>query len=471
MNYYFMFEPKIIKRMRNMEVVLGEAVKSVHNPLFAEEYFADPPKPWEVRYGNGYPNVCYDEKIRKYRCYYTVVIKDRESVENPPNRRRGRDYVPKGRVLTAAAYAESDDGLQWRKPELGLVEFGGDTRNNLIRAYAHGAGVMLDRKERDPGRRFKLLARDDRDGSLFAAFSEDGICFTENIPLEMSEKLPGDTHNFVFYDEKHQEYALITRMYEDGIRVVVRCRSVDFINWSRPEIIFRGGYLSDQMYAMPVFMRDGAYFGLVSVFHGADRDDPAFDKVECELAFSRGGNSFSRIKPNRGFIPRGKGEYPDGEYDCGCIFASAPIEKDGKYLFYYMGGNGHHTNFCETGLNLAVMDRNRIAGMTAADRGEEGLILTYPFLFGGGEISLTADVEPGGYIKAAMLTPDGRREIDGFTFEDCSEICSGGDSIRLTWKGRPVPEPYEDYVLSFRIRRAVLYQIGGELTVRTPHRF
>jgi len=29
-------------------------------------------------------------------------------------------------------YAESDDGINWRRPELGLVEFDGSTRNNIL---------------------------------------------------------------------------------------------------------------------------------------------------------------------------------------------------------------------------------------------------------------------------------------------------------------------------------------------------
>ena len=52
-------------------------------------------------------------------------------------------------------YAESEDGLHWRKPELGLIEFNGNTRNNLVQRGAHGAGVFFDPTDADPARRYQ----------------------------------------------------------------------------------------------------------------------------------------------------------------------------------------------------------------------------------------------------------------------------------------------------------------------------
>ena len=40
-------------------------------------------------------------------------------------------------------YAVSEDGLNWTKPELGLIDFQGNKAKNLILRGAHGLGVAL----------------------------------------------------------------------------------------------------------------------------------------------------------------------------------------------------------------------------------------------------------------------------------------------------------------------------------------
>ena len=37
-----------------------------HGVLLEEEFFSDPPKRWEVRYDNGYPNIIYDPEQEVY---------------------------------------------------------------------------------------------------------------------------------------------------------------------------------------------------------------------------------------------------------------------------------------------------------------------------------------------------------------------------------------------------------------------
>ena len=41
------------------------------------------------------------------------------------------------------AYAESDDGITWRKPELGLSEFNGSKRNNLVKTVREISSVSV----------------------------------------------------------------------------------------------------------------------------------------------------------------------------------------------------------------------------------------------------------------------------------------------------------------------------------------
>ena len=68
--------------------------------------------PWEG-------NVC---------CYHTVFR------DGPLYRMyyRGANWDKKATHREVVCYAESDDGIVWRKPELGLVEFEGSKANNIV---------------------------------------------------------------------------------------------------------------------------------------------------------------------------------------------------------------------------------------------------------------------------------------------------------------------------------------------------
>ena len=69
--------------------------------------------PWEG-------NVC---------CYHTVLCDDK----NYKMYYRGSAYrLPGYKNHQVVCYAESDDGVVWRKPKLGLCEYDGSKENNII---------------------------------------------------------------------------------------------------------------------------------------------------------------------------------------------------------------------------------------------------------------------------------------------------------------------------------------------------
>ena len=60
----------------------------------------------------------------------------------------------------AFCYATSQDGIHWKKPNLGLVAFGGTRDTNLLwRNGPHGIGVFKDLHDPDPARRYKAVFR------------------------------------------------------------------------------------------------------------------------------------------------------------------------------------------------------------------------------------------------------------------------------------------------------------------------
>ena len=466
MTKYWFFDPALARATENVRVLPGQVRKDRRNPLFGEGVFAQPALPWEPRFDNGYPNVFYDPLCGKYRCYYTSFIRDDSSAHTPLSARPGQTFRSSGERVVGLLYAESTDGISWQKPPLGVTEWMGSRDNNILMTYTHGASVLLDQAETDPERRYKLIARDDHQPRrLCVAFSGDGIHFSALTPIpELAEKVPGDTHNFVVRDAATGRYVLYTRLFTRELRTVGRMESEDFIHWTPPLEVLAGQGRDDQVYAMPAFWQDGLCFGLAAIFHAGDRDAPRHDHVEVELTFSGDGVRWQRVAPGLPFIGNGAGAYPDGAYDAGCCFASAPVRVGDAYRFYYMGGNGTHYAFRETGLCLAEISPDKLAGITAA-RAEKPLIFqTNRIQWQGGACAVCADVALDGCVRYELLDAAGNT-LAGFGAEDCLPITEGGG--RLAWQGNPTPP--EQVMLRFVCRGATLYSLSGDYALLPIH--
>ena len=87
--------------------------------------------------------VLRDEKSGLYRIWYNCFLKYR--TENGVAARY------------PLLYAESDDGLNWIRPKLGLLEYAGSKDNKFIILGAWTAGVFVEPDASDPQRRYKAL--------------------------------------------------------------------------------------------------------------------------------------------------------------------------------------------------------------------------------------------------------------------------------------------------------------------------
>jgi|UniRef100_UPI00404B69B9 hypothetical protein len=111
-----------------------------------------------------------------------------------------------GLGVSPVCYAESDDGENWTRPELGQVEWKGSRANNLIALGpdptedCSGVSVLRDDEESDPARRYKMVYGKqlpqefkaklavDRRWVVRTATSPDGINWTEQDGLVSGSK-------------------------------------------------------------------------------------------------------------------------------------------------------------------------------------------------------------------------------------------------------------------------------------------
>ena len=146
-----------------------EPVKYLNNPVFTE---------------CGGATILYDEEEKIFKMWYGIGIK--------------------GTFEAKGAYAVSKDGINWEKPVLGIVEENGSKDNNLIETTGFGS-VMKDPRDPDPARRYKMMTKragtETSEGRAFAAFSPDGIHWTDHPGEKSILRFSSDGNGMVLYDE------------------------------------------------------------------------------------------------------------------------------------------------------------------------------------------------------------------------------------------------------------------------------
>lgn len=458
-----LLDPRIVASTTNATLQLGTITKHPANPLFSEEFFAHPPKPWEARLDNVYPNVIYDHEDGLFKCWYKSFIYDGLSNRTPLTQRPHHSYGESERE-EGLLYATSVDGIRWEKPPLGIINFEGSSANNLVMRRAthglHAGGVLKDARDPDRARRYKFIHRNVSARSMASCFSPDGLHWSQPIPWPEHDAI-GDCHNNAIWSPALERYLCITRGWADGIRTVLRSESEDFIHWSKPVEILRGRDAHDQIYSMPICHYGDLTIGLPSVFHKGDASAADWDTVDTELAISVDTVNWQRICPGTALIPRGAGQYPDGDYDCGCVYAAAPFVHAGKLLIYYGGSNGLHNNWREGSLNLATMELDRFAGYTARDSRDAATVETTALQLSGERLTLNAELEPGGWIRYALLD-EGGVALAGFGFDDCLPVKPGGASCELGWRNGDMSELKGKAARAvFSFHRATLYALNA----------
>jgi len=429
---YLMLDSRIIDKAENAELTLGTVKKDARNPLFGED------KPWEPRYDNVYANVIYDKEDGLYKCWYSPFIIDERTTSTPEGKRNPYDtpnYMkikPRHREM-GVCYAVSKDGIHWDKPELGLVEFDGNKKNNIVMRgkemkgvfYGpHGAGVFKDTHEPDPAKRYKMILRARR---MAVSYSADGLRWCE--PIQCPEiNAAGDTHNNVFWDPYNKRYMGYVRTWRededdartrargDGERVVGFTQSIDFESWTPARNVLRD-YDGDaanpdgdaQTHDMVVFQTGGVYIGLLGTMHFPDIESDHHVRQHVELAWSPDGEKWFRIHEGTPFIentPAAKEYYGKMPYDWGTIFASAPIFFDNETRIYYGACDWYFFDWRKGYLALATIRPDGWAGYEPVDSDQPAVIKTTPVVCTGRSLRICADVEENGYVKMKLLDSD-----------------------------------------------------------------
>ena len=261
-------------------------------------------------------------------------------------------------------YAVSTDGLNWEKPELGLVEFNGSKRNNLLPFEARGeptsCSVLHDPEDPDPARRFKMIT-EDHPYYITASFSHDGIHWKEgpNNPILKHNAIePTGLIKF------NGCYLLNGQGGNVGTkRALVTFVSWDFDNWSDAVVLglrrdrpphrqIDGCHAGEQVHlGAGLWDRGNVVIGVYGMWHG-ESNDRRFISMDLGFLVSNDALHFTEPIPDFKFIPgyeieREGRDFPTLEQGQG--FANVGDES----LFWYSNWRGGD-------LNVARFPRDRL---------------------------------------------------------------------------------------------------------------
>ena len=230
-----------------VERLTGGAQLRLHQPVPQEVCFVHD-VPWEGS-GSGYHSVFRDGD--RYRLYY-------KAYEISPLREADRNQ-PEVHPLFCA-YAESDDGIHWRRPDLGLHAFNGSTANNLVMVSGtqgnlvvdagHPAVFRDDNPAAPPDARYKAILRSDHPKGprgLLAFKSPDGLRWTPMADHPVITDGAFDSQNLAFWDAERGVYRAYWRYFDRGtpdkpyvgVRSIRTATSKDFLHWENAtDVVF-----------------------------------------------------------------------------------------------------------------------------------------------------------------------------------------------------------------------------------------
>ena len=362
--------------------------------------------------------------------------------------------------------AESDDGINWTKPKLGLFEYGGTSANNIVLADAapvtHNFCPMLDARPGAPKEeRYKAVGGTGKE--LFAYISADGLRWAkmQKEPILSGKQMPFrfdhlfDSQNLVFWSTSENCYVCYFRVW-DGLRRIARSTSDDFRTWSTAVMMKQvhddGVTVTDapaeHLYTnqtSPYPRAPHIYLAIAARFFegrqvlneqqaAAIKVDPGYfkDTSDAILLSSRGGPIYDRTYLE-GFLRPGIGPQnwvSRTNYPALNLVQTGPTELSIYVNQDYAQPTSHVRRYSL-----------RVDGFASVRAGvKEGEILTKPFTFAGDSLEINFSTSAGGGLRFELQNPDGTT-LPGFALADCQEQIGNELDRVVTWKsGRSLKE-------------------------------
>lgn len=459
-----------------IERFIGKAELRLHSPQPREIAFQCDAA-WEGG-TSGYTTIFRDGDV--YRMYF------RGSEANVAPGRLNETVHP-----YTVSYAESRDGIHWRRPELGLFEFRGSKRNNIV-WMGVGTSNFCPFVDMNPNclaaEKYKAVGSDDVPYKLHGFVSPDGLHWKRVQDAPIFKEGTFDSQNLVFWDSQRQQYAAYFRYFSgkdyNGYRLIGTATSPDFLHWSKRQAVNFDLPAKMHLYTnqiLPYFRAPHLYFGFPTRYTerkktlhsqslppvevraqtaralariGTDLTDGLFITSRDGVNFHRWDEAFIRPGPQEG----GQWMYGDNYQAWGLVETAAAEPGLPPEISLYAEENSwrgaarrlrRHTLRLDGFVSLSAplgsgfvprpprsspspQDGSKSAAGPAY-LGNNGIV-TRPFTFTGNQLTLNYSTSGGGQVKVELQTAAGV-PIPGFTLADALPLY--GDTVAqvVHWNG------------------------------------
>ena len=356
-------------------------------------------------------------------------------------------YFP-GWLQSRVCYAVSQDGFHWEKPELGLVEYNGNTQNNLIqfpRRDLLAMFVLHDPEDRE--RPFKMVFQCTEYGSRLAvAYSRDGLHWSESPDNPVGGRLiePGGLVKF------HGCYYVNGQI--GGPRKMHTFASYDFEHWTDASAVsFRRDDILPRSLASPpleqnhqgasLWNRGNVIVGFYGQWHGHKNNDRRFVDMDLGLLVSNDAIHFREPIPDFKMIPGS--EEIDGAGPALMQMQGFENVADQTLVWYIAWREGD--------VRVATWPRDRLGHYALSHiapgqtPGKNAHLLSCPLHLDrpGGRMFINADGLSEHCCLRVEICDLSFRRLPGYSAEDCILLTESGLRQPVTWRNRTTLEKFD----------------------------
>ena len=466
----FAFDDETFAWQHNLKLTLVAPEKHPANPVVRCGPKGSPDYGHAILYGS----VIHDGN--KFRMWYLGMIQRELEAGQAPGWWR------------PMCYAESTDGIAWTKPELGLVDLGGNRKNNICLIESEVASmalvndflsVMHDPTDPDPSRRFKVAyiahmpyddirggmskvgVKESRVGAMICATSADGL--TWKVVGDRPANAGGERFEvsslYKFGNFYHASGQLISpwSWLNDGRpvgRMMLTYRSPDFRTWSKskalsmvlPEQIIEPppsltelhqGVGKQMHMGVGVWNRGNVVVGLHGIWQGLPRQRSAGGKeleglrIDLGLAISNDGVHFREPIPNFKFLEHGK----DGAWDSIALLQGHAFVNAGDKTMIWYSHWDCEEQWRSQEIGLATLRRDGFGYLSRHDAGDPAQCVTktIPASNSGERLFVNVDGVSADRPLTVELLDEFDRPLPGYSGASAAKVASAGTRQPVVW--------------------------------------
>lgn len=423
--------------------------------------------------------MAYDAPWEGNTCVYHSIFKDGDIFRM--YYRGSQIDVTKEKLWEAhpwvICYAESDDGIHWKKPNLGIHEFNGSKNNNIVLASGNIGGLQLklsdnatifkdENPNASPDARYKALVCSQSPVALYAFKSSDGIHWSPMSEKPIITKGAFDSQNVGFWDAVRGEYRAYWRYFKEAtpenglkkrIRAIRTAVSKDFIKWEQMNDVTYLDSSTVELYTNQVkayYRAPQIFIGLPTRYieRGWSASMRALPQLEHrELRSSHGLRNGTALTDGMFMSSRDgvkfnlwsesflrPGIERDGTWNYGqqyvgwhLIETKSDLKNAPNELSLYATENSWTDNSHTSDLRRYTLRLDGFVSVQAPMSGGE--LITRPLMFQGKELSLNFSTSAAGGIRIEIQDERGN-PLPGFSLEDSSIIFGDAIDRTITWK-------------------------------------